>query len=64
MPNEDGEVIYTRRNAEGGAVVKGVNMEFKLKPLKDFSLTSGFTLQTSTYDEAQDFDEKNFFRRN
>lgn len=61
--DENGTVIYTRVNAEGGATVKGVNMELKLKLLKDFSLTSGFTLQTSEFEEPQeDFNEKRFFR--
>jgi len=62
VPDEDGTVLYTRKNAKDGATVQGINMELKLKPLKDFSLTSGFTLQTSIYDVAQEFDEKRFFR--
>ncbi len=63
-PDTTGTVIYTRVNSEGGAVVHGINMEFKLKhPLKDISVTSGFTFQTSKFDEAQeDFNEKRFFR--
>jgi outer membrane receptor for ferrienterochelin and colicins len=59
---EDGTVIYTRKNADGGAAVYGVNIELKLKPLRDFSWTSGFTVQKSVYDNPQEFDEKNFFR--
>ena len=62
MPDEDGRVIYTRVNADDGAVVQGMNLELKLKPLEAFSLTSGFTIQTSKYDMAQEFDEKRFFR--
>lgn len=62
IPDESGTVIYTRRNAQDGATVKGINMEFKLKPLKIFSLTSGFTLQSNIYDVSQEFDEKRFFR--
>jgi len=62
IPDESGTVIYTRRNAQDGATVKGINMEFKLKPLKIFSLTSGFTLQSNIYDVSQEFDEKQFFR--
>ncbi len=62
IPDENGIVIYTRKNAQDGATVQGINMEFKLKPLKAFSLTSGFTLQSSKYDVAQEFDEKRFFR--
>ncbi len=60
--NDAGEVIYTRTNAEGGATVQGINMELKVKPMKNFQLSSGFTLQSSLYEEAQDFDEKHFFR--
>jgi outer membrane receptor for ferrienterochelin and colicins len=61
-PDENGMVIYTRVNSEGGAWVQGINMEFKLRPGRDFSLTSGFTLQTSKFEEAQEFDETSFFR--
>ena len=61
-PDENGTVLYTRVNAEGGAIVKGINMELKLIPGRTFSLTSGFTLQSSRYDEEQEFDEKRFFR--
>lgn len=61
-PDENGTVVYTRKNATDGAEVKGVNIEFKLKTLKDFSLTSGFTIQTSLYDAPQEFNERKFFR--
>ncbi len=61
-PDENGTVIYTRKNARDGATVQGINMEFKLKPLKAFSLSSGFTLQSGKYDVAQEFGEKRFFR--
>jgi outer membrane receptor for ferrienterochelin and colicins len=62
-PDENGTVIYTRVNAEGGAVVQGVNMELQLMPLQSLSFTSGFTLQTSEFAEPQeDFDERRFFR--
>ena len=61
-PDEDGTVYYTRKNAENGASVKGINFEFKMKPLADFSLNAGFTIQKSLYDEAQQFNEKRFFR--
>ena len=62
-PDENGIVIYTRINAEKGAVVKGVNVEFKLRPLENFMLTSGFTFQTSKFEEPQEeFNEKRFFR--
>lgn len=61
-PNEAGEVEYLRKNAEDGATVKGINMEFKLRPLKNFTLNSGFTIQTSRFDEPQEFNERNFIR--
>lgn len=62
-PDEEGTVIYTRINAEDGAVVQGINMELKLKPRTDFSLTSGFTLQKSAFEKPQeDFNEQRFFR--
>lgn len=61
-PDENGTVLYTRKNAEDGAAVQGVNIELKLKPATDFSLTSGFTIQTSKYDNPQEFNERRFFR--
>lgn len=62
-PDEDGTVIYTRVNSECGASVQGVNMELNLMPMKDFTLTSGFTLQTSKYSEPDElFGETSFFR--
>ncbi|MBN2814791.1 MAG: TonB-dependent receptor [Bacteroidales bacterium] len=61
-PDLQGTVIYTRMNAEDGAAVQGVNMEFKLKLIKDLMLSSGFTVQSSKYEAAQEFDEKKFFR--
>lgn len=61
-PDSTGTVIYTRKNAEGGATVMGVNMELKLRPSGDFTFTGGFTVQKSEYADAQKFDEKRFFR--
>lgn len=52
-PNPDGVVTYTRINSSGAAV-QGINMELKLMPMKDFSLSSGFTVQTSRYDDPQE----------
>jgi outer membrane receptor for ferrienterochelin and colicins len=62
VPDENGNVLYTRKNAQNGATVKGINMELKLKLLKDFYFTSGFTVQSSNYDVIQQFNEKQFFR--
>lgn len=61
-PDDNGTVLYTRKNAGDGAAVQGVNIELKLKPKTDFSLTSGFTVQTSKYDNPQEFNERRFFR--
>jgi len=61
-PDETGTVIYTRRNAEDGATVMGVNAEAKFKPGESFEFSAGFTFQESKYDAAQEFDEKRFFR--
>ncbi len=61
-PDAEGRVIYTRRNAEDGAVVRGVNVELKVKPLSALALTSGFTIQSSLYDIAQEFNTREFLR--
>ncbi|NDW10031.1 TonB-dependent receptor [Dysgonomonas sp. 520] len=61
-PDENGTVIYTRVNSKGGAVVQGFNIEVKLLPRENISINGGFTVQSSRYKEAGDFDEKKFFR--
>jgi len=60
-PDENDVVTYTRVNSSG-ATVQGVNMELRLKLLKNFELTSGLTLQTSEYEEEQDWGDKKFLR--
>lgn len=60
--NEDGEVFYTRVNAEAGAVVQGVNTELMIIPSSRVSFRSGFTYQRSQFAEAQEFNERNFTR--
>ena len=62
LPNEDGVAIYTRKNAEHGAVVKGINMELNASPSARFQLQSGFTIQSSKYEEPHEFGEVKFFR--
>jgi outer membrane receptor for ferrienterochelin and colicins len=62
QPDEEGKVYYTRKNAETGASVRGLNFEFKFKPLSDFSLTSGFTVQSSNYRNPQQFNRREFLR--
>lgn len=61
-PDEQGVVIYTRRNAEGGASVRGINAELYLNFSKDLAFNAGFTYQKSNYDSVQEFDETRFFR--
>lgn len=60
-PDPMGNVIATRYNADG-AVVQGVNLEAHLMPSDLFAFKAGFTIQSSEYDEPQDFGEKKFFR--
>jgi outer membrane receptor for ferrienterochelin and colicins len=61
-PDADGVVTYTRINADGGAQVRGVNMELNVVPKGDFTFSAGFTIQKSSYEEAQEYNEKDFFR--
>ncbi len=62
QPNQNGVVIYTRENAKKGASVQGVNLEMNLATISKLNLTAGFTIQRSKYEEAQEFNEKNFLR--
>lgn len=61
-PDANGTVIYTRKNAEDGARVSGLNIEIKFRTLKKLSVVSGFTIQSSKYDTPQEFNEREFFR--
>ncbi|QIA06771.1 TonB-dependent receptor [Draconibacterium halophilum] len=61
-PDENGTVVYTRVNAEDGARVQGINMEFNASPSQKFQLQSGFTVQKSEFEAPQEFGEKRFFR--
>ena len=61
-PDENGTVIYTRINAEDGATVQGINLDLTLTPSEKIYFQSGFTLQNSRYDKAQEFDSREFFR--
>lgn len=62
VPDNEGTVIYTRRNATDGATVKGINIELKIKPLTHLEVSSGMTLQSSAYEKPQEFGETRFFR--
>jgi outer membrane receptor for ferrienterochelin and colicins len=61
-PDENGVVIYTRMNAEEGAMVQGINLEFNASPIRRLQFQSGFTFQKSAFEEPQEFNEKRFFR--
>lgn len=61
-PDAEGVVVYTRTNSAGGATVRGVNLELNLIPSKNINLSAGFTLQSSRYDQVQEFDVHRFFR--
>jgi outer membrane receptor for ferrienterochelin and colicins len=61
-PDENGVVVYTRVNAEEGAKIQGVNFELNVAPSAKFAIRSGFTVQSSKYEEEQEFDEQRFFR--
>lgn len=61
-PNEQGEVVYTRINAEDGAKVQGVNLELNASPGARWMFQSGLTFQKSEYDSPQEFNERRFFR--
>lgn len=54
----NGNLISTRKNVKG-AVVKGLNMEFKLAPSYKFDFQMGMTIQDSKYKEAVDNGDKN-----
>lgn len=62
--DDNGIVTYTRINAEKGATVAGLNLELKVVPNSNLSFNSGFTIQSSRYEEAQqdNFDRKEFYR--
>lgn len=60
--DENGTVIYTRINAEKGATVQGVNIEMNIIPSMFLSFKTGYTIQKSMFEEAQEFNEKQFLR--
>ena len=60
--DENGQVVYTRTNANDGATVKGINLELNASPGIRWMLQSGFTIQQSKYESPQEFNERRFFR--
>ncbi len=61
-PDADGNVIYTRANAEDGAIVQGVNIELNASAGSKLLFQLGMTMQKSEYEAEQEFNEKRFFR--
>ncbi len=61
-PDENGTVVYVRKNASDGAVVSGVNLEMNMIPVAGVTVSAGATLQQSRYDTPVEFDERRFFR--
>jgi outer membrane receptor for ferrienterochelin and colicins len=61
-PDSTGTVYYIRKNSSNGAWVLGGTIELNIAPARQMTISSGFTVQQSRYEEAQDFDEKRFFR--
>ena len=61
-PDVNGVVVYTRVNAEKGASVNGLNLEFNASPSNKFQFQSGFTFQKSMFEKEQEFGEIRFFR--
>ena len=62
LPDKNGVVIYTRKNAEDGAVVQGINLELNIVPVPKVKIKTGLTIQKSQYSKPQDFNETRFFR--
>ena len=60
-PDESGNLIYTRVNSTG-ALVQGLNVELRLKPTANIEFSSGFTSQSSKYEEVQYWGSKKFLR--
>lgn len=59
-PEGDGEFVYLRVNADDGAYVTGVNLEFKTFITPKIETQLGFTIQKSAYESAQAWgDEEN-----
>jgi outer membrane receptor for ferrienterochelin and colicins len=61
-PDENGTTVYLRGNSEKSAAVQGINIELNMSPWQKYNLTAGYNIQSSRYEEAQEFDEKRFLR--
>ncbi len=56
-PEDDGDFVYLRVNAEDGAYVAGANIEFKSFITKKLETQIGFTLQKSAFESPQAWGE-------
>ncbi|NMB49016.1 MAG: TonB-dependent receptor, partial [Bacteroidales bacterium] len=54
--DEQGNILLERRNGSG-AVVKGVNIEGKIVPIRPIEIQMGVTFQRSTYDEPESWSD-------
>ena len=61
-PNANGVVVFERQNGDNPATIQGINLEVNYLPIKEMALKAGFTIQSSKFGEAIEFDEKRFFR--
>ncbi|MCA1745018.1 MAG: hypothetical protein LC643_04820, partial [Bacteroidales bacterium] len=50
--NDQGDFAYLRVNADNGAYVSGINLEFNSFISRKIDTQLGFTLQTSRYKDA------------
>ena len=54
--DDQGNILLERRNGSG-AVVKGVNIEGKIVPIRPIEIQMGVTFQRSTYDEPESWSD-------
>lgn len=60
--NPEGTIIYWERTNGTGATVQGINLEAKIGLPGVFDIQMGYTLQSSRYDEADDWSGANGVR--
>ncbi len=61
--SSDGTIEYWERINSSGAAVKGIEIDFGIKPISPLEIRTGFTFKKNQYDEdVEDFNTKEFFR--
>jgi len=61
--SSNGAIEYWERINSSGADVKGIEMDFGIKPVSAIEIRTGFTFKENKYkDEIADFNTKEFFR--